>query len=137
MAKKIFVNLPVKDLEASKTFFTGLGFGLDTRFMDETAACVVLGSNMYAMILTHDKFRQFTPKPIAEESVTEVLVCVMHDSREEVDALVDKALLLGGKEVRPADDMGFMYGRSFYDLDGHIWEIGWMDMSQMMAAEAD
>ena len=137
MAKKIFINLPVQDLNAAKAFYTVLGYGLETRFTDETAACIVVSEAIYVMLLTHDKFMQFSPKPIATENVTEALLSVAEDSRDSVDALVEKALVAGGKEVGEAEDHGFMYERGFMDLDGHCWGAFWMDMSQMVAHKAD
>lgn len=136
--KRIFVNLPVADLEASKAFFAALGFGFDLRFTDETAACMAVSEEIFIMLLTHGKFTQFTPLPVADaRKASEVMVALTFDSREEVDALMDKALAAGAREVRPAEDYGFMYGRSFTDLDGHIWEPVWLSVNQMMAAEAD
>ena len=135
--KKVFINLPVKDLEAAKGFYTALGYGLDTRFMDETAACVVISEAIHVMLLTHDKFQQFTPKAIAGEDTTNVLLSFSEESREDVDALVEKALTTGGREAHEAEDLGYMYQRGFYDLDGHGWGVMWMDVSQMMAKEAD
>lgn len=128
MATKIFVNLPVKDLDRSKEFFGKLGYTFNPQFTDETAASMVISEDIYAMLLTEAKFKEFTSKPIADaKKTTEVLVALTVDSREEVNTLVDKALQAGGSEARPPMDYGFMFGRSFQDLDGHIWEIIWMD----------
>ena len=130
MATKIFVNLPVKDLEKSKDFFTKIGFTINPQFSDETAACVVISEDIYAMILTHEKFKQFTPKQIADSNQTsEVITALTFESKEKVDEVFNKALQAGGSEARPAQDHGFMYSRSFNDPDGHIWEPFWMDMS--------
>lgn len=132
MNKKIFVNLPVKDLNKSIEFFKKLGFTFNPKFTDETAACMVISDDIYAMLLTEAKFREFTPKQVADSSkITEVITCLSEESREKVNELVDKALKAGGTETRPAQDYGFMFGRSFNDLDGHIWEIMWMDESGM------
>lgn len=132
MSTQIFVNLAVKDLSKSKQFFTKLGFTFNPKFEDETGACLVIAENISAMLLTHDKFRQFTTKQIADTSnTTEVLNCLSFDNKHKVDKLVDAALAAGGHEPRPALDYGFMYGRSFEDLDGHIWEIVWMDPKGM------
>jgi hypothetical protein len=128
MTTKIFVNLPVKDLARSMAFFKKLGFTFNPQFTDETAACMVISDDIYAMLLTHPKFREFTKNPIADaHETTEVLTCLAVESKEKLQQTVDKALEAGGKEARPALDYGFMIGRSFHDLDGHIWEIIWMD----------
>ena len=136
MPKLIFINLPVTDLDRSVAFYTGLGATKNDRFTDHTAACIVFSDTIHAMLLTHDKFRQFTPKAIVDAKTSaEVLICLSADSREEVDAMVEKAWSAGGKaDPTPTQDYGFMYGRSFEDPDGHIWEIMWMDMA---AAPAD
>lgn len=132
MNKKIFVNLPVKDLNKSIGFFKKLGFTFNPKFTDETAACMIISDDIYAMLLTEAKFREFTPKQLSDASkTTEVITCLSEGSREKVSELVDKALKAGGTETRPAQDYGFMFGRSFNDLDGHIWEIMWMDESGM------
>ena len=124
MTTKIFVNLPVKDLERSVAFFEGLGFTFNPDFTDETAACMVISDTIFAMLLTQAKFREFTKKEIADATrTTEVLTCLALDSREAVDTLVDKALASGATPTREPLDHGFMYGRSFDDLDGHVWEL--------------
>jgi len=128
MTTKIFVNLPVKDLPRSITFFEKLGFRVNRQFTDDTAACMVISDDIYAMLLTHAKFKQFTRKDIVDATrATEVLTCLSRDSRRQVDEMVDAALTAGGSEAREATDFGFMYGRSFNDPDGHIWEVIWMD----------
>lgn len=130
MSKLIFVNLPVADLDAAKAFYEAIGFTNNPQFTDETAACMVLSDVIHVMLLTHDKFAQFTPKRIADSHATsEVLICVSEDSRDGVDAITDKAIAAGGKEARDRQDYGFMYSRSFEDLDGHIWEPMWMDLA--------
>ena len=130
MATKIFVNLPVKNLDKSIAFFEKLGFSFNPQFTDETAACMVISDDIYAMLLTHAKFKEFTRKKIADATkTTEVLPALSVDSREEGDRLVDKALAAGATEAREPMDHGFMFERSFNDLDGHIWEIVYMDMS--------
>ena len=132
MTTKIFVNLAVKDLDGSKAFFRQLGFTFNPQFTDETAACMVITDDIYAMLLTHRKFKEFTKKEIADaHRTTEVLTCLSFDSKDKVDELVDKAVAAGGTEAREPQDYGFMYGRSFNDLDGHIWEIIWMDPSHI------
>lgn len=127
MSHKIFVNLPVKDLEKSKAFFSKMGFTFNQQFTDDTAACMVITEDIYSMLLTHDKFRQFTDREIAGPKVLEVMTALSADNRDEVNRLVDAAVSVGGKEKRPAQDYGFMFMRSFEDLDGHVWEIFWMD----------
>lgn len=128
MATSIFINLPVKDLEKSKAFAQALGWSINTQFTDETAASVVISDTIYAMLLTHDKYRQFTDKQIADATKTsEVLICLSQDSKEAVHKLVDAAVKAGGKESRPMQDYGFMISRSFDDLDGHTWEVVFMD----------
>ncbi len=130
MATKIFVNLPVKDLDKSMVFFGKLGFTFNKQFTDETAACMVISDDIYTMLLTEKKFKEFTRKAIADATkTTEVLTCLSMDSREKVDTLVDAAVKAGATEPRPAMDLGFMFQRSFDDLDGHIWEIIHMDPS--------
>ena len=130
MATKIFVNLPVKDLEKSKEFFTTIGFSINPQFTDETAACVKITEDIYAMILTHAKFKEFTPKKIADTTQSsEVITCLSFESKDKVNEVMDKALKAGGTEARAAMDYGFMFGRSFNDPDGHIWEVFWMDMN--------
>ena len=132
MTTKIFVNLAVKDLDRSKAFFDRLGFTFNPQFTDETAACMVIADDIYAMLLTHPKFKEFTKKDIADaHKTTEVLTCLSFDSKEKVNEIVDTAVAAGGTEAREPQDYGFMYGRSFNDLDGHIWEIIWMDPSHI------
>lgn len=129
-ATKIFVNLPVKDLERSKAFFGKLGYAFNPKFTDSTAACMVIGDSIYAMLLTEAKFKEFTPKPktVADATkTTEVLIALSMESRSRVDAFMDTAIAAGATEAREPEDHGFMYGRSFNDPDGHIWEMFWMD----------
>lgn len=128
MATKIFVNLPVKDLQKSIDFFTHLGFEFNPQFTDETATCMVISDTIFAMLLTHAKFGQFTNKEIADATkTTEVLIALDAESREKVDDLVRKAVEAGGAIYAEAQDHGWMYQHSFADLDGHQWEILYMD----------
>jgi predicted lactoylglutathione lyase len=130
MARKIFVNLPVKDLKQSMTFFGKLGFTFNKQFTDETGACMVVSDDIYAMLLTQNKFKAFTPKQICDAtSSTEVLVCLSAGSREEVNDIVRKAVAAGGTTYNDPQDYGFMYGHGFQDLDGHIWELAFMEPS--------
>ena len=132
MARMIFVNLPVKNLDSSMAFFRKLGFTFNPHFTDETAACMVISDTIFAMLLTESKFKEFTKKPVADASkTTEVLTALSADSKDEVNKLVDAALKAGATEARDPMDYGFMFGRSFNDLDGHIWEVIWMDPSQI------
>ena len=128
MATKIFVNLPVKDLNKSMNFFKSLGFSFNPQFTDETAACMVIAEDIYAMLLTHAKFREFTTREIADAGeTTEVLTCLSFDSKEKVDEVADNAVKAGATEAGDVRDYGFMYSRSFHDPDGHIWEMVLMD----------
>lgn len=128
MATKIFVNLPVKDLNRSVEFFTKLGYTFNKQFTDETATCMVISEDIFAMLLTEPKFKQFTSKEIADSTKSiEVITALSAESKDEVNSLADKALAAGATEARPPEDHGFMVLRSFYDLDGHMWEIIWMD----------
>jgi predicted lactoylglutathione lyase len=132
MATKIFVNLPVKDLQRSVRFFKAMGFGFDPQLSDETAACMMISDDIFAMLLTEAKFREIARRPVADTSkMTEVLTCLSVESRTRVNQLVDRALTQGGREMREAEDHGYMFGRSFSDLDGHIWEIIYMDQKAM------
>ena len=137
MARMIFVNLPVADLAAARAFYEAIGATNDPRFTDETAACMVFSESIHVMLLTHEKFSQFTPKRIADAHATsEVLIAISADSRAAVDEITEKALAAGGREPREKQDYGFMYARSFEDLDGHIFEPAWMDMDAFLAASA-
>ena len=128
MHKQIFVNLPVGNLPRSRAFFESLGLHFEPKFSNDQGACLVVGDNIFAMLLTNDFFKTFTAKPIADATrSTEVLVCLSCESRAEVDALVQKALGAGGTAPRPPQDHGFMYAHGFEDLDGHIWELVAMD----------
>jgi hypothetical protein len=132
MAIQIFVNLPVKNLNNSVEFFTKLGFTFDPKFTDESATCMIVDENIFVMLLKEEMFKTFTPKPISDATKsTEVLVCLSLDAREKVDDMVRKAVAAGGSTYNEPQDHGFMYGHGFQDLDGHIWEIIYMDMSAM------
>ena len=141
MAKMIFVNLPVSDLARSTAFYQAIGAVKNEQFCDDTASCMVFSETIFAMLLTHEKFMQFSPKKIADtKTCCEVLICVSADSRAEVDDLVGKAKAAGGGvDPCPKQDYGFMYGRSFEDPDGHMWGVSWMDAeaaAKAMAAPA-
>jgi predicted lactoylglutathione lyase len=127
---KMFVNLPVKDLPRAKEFFAKLGFKFNAQFTDDTAACMVVSEHGYVMLLTHPKFKQFAPNAIADAAKsTEVLVALSCENRGQVDDLVSKAVAAGGKTYSKPQDYGFMYGHGFQDLDGHVWEVFYMDAS--------
>jgi uncharacterized protein len=136
MPKMIFINLPVADLERATAFYEAVGARKDERFSDHTAACMAFSDVIHVMLLTHDKFRQFTPRPIADaRAATETLFCLSAESREHVDAIVEAAVPAGGAaDPGPKQDYGFMYGRSLEDPDGHIWEVMWMDVAAAQAA---
>ena len=132
MSTKIFVNLPVKDLNRSMDFFKSLGFTFNPQFTDERAACLVISEDIYFMLLTEKIFKTFMTKEIADTSKTiEVINALFFDSRETVDELADKALKAGARKYREPDITDFMYSRSFSDLDGHLWEVGYMDPSHV------
>lgn len=134
MSRKIFVNLPVANLKASMSFYTALGFTNNPQFTDDTAACMVLSESINAMLLTHDKWRTFTSRPIPSASSSEVMLAISCSSREEVDAMNKAASENGGTaDINPAQDLGFMYNRNLADPDGHVWEAMWMDMSAMQS----
>lgn len=128
MATKIFVNLPVKNLDRTVSFFTKLGYTFNKQFTDENATCMVIAEDIYAMLLVEKFFQTFTDKKLADaKTTTEAIVALSCDSRAEVDRLCDAALAAGGTRHKDPQDHGFMYQRSFQDPDGHIWEHFWMD----------
>ncbi|WP_205695455.1 VOC family protein [Conexibacter sp. SYSU D00693] len=122
----VFVNLPVTDVRASQAFFGRLGFTFNEQFTDESCACMVVSEQAYVMLIAEPRFKDFTAKPIADAQTTEAIVCVSAEDREDVDRLADTALEAGGTPANDPMDHGFMYGRSFHDLDGHLWEVMWM-----------
>lgn len=128
MPRMIFVNLPVADLDRSKAFYEKLGFTNEPNFTDETGACMVLSDTIFVMLLTHDKWKSFTTRPIPSKDSSEVMLAVTCDSRDEVNRLAESAGTAGGTaDVNPAQDHGFMFSRMYADLDGHVWEAFWMD----------
>ena len=128
MSRKLFVNLPVKELDRSVRFFTALGFSFNDHFTDETATCMIVSESSFVMLLTEEKFRQFTPRQLCDtKQATEVLLCLSAESRAEVDQLVAKAVAAGGSLYKEPIDFGFMYGHSFQDPDGHQWEVMFME----------
>lgn len=130
MATKIFVNLPVKDLNRSVEFFTKLGYKFNPQFTDEKATCMIIGEDIFVMLLVEEFFKSFIKKEIADTAKsTESIICLSADSREKVDEMVNKAVAAGGSIYKEPQDHGFMYGHAYQDLDGHLWEIMWMDPS--------
>jgi predicted lactoylglutathione lyase len=128
MSRLLFLNLPVADLTASRAFFAKLGFEFNAKFCDTGAACMVVSERAFVMLLQRDRFAEFVTKPLANSGETTALtVCVSAESRDEVDSLADTAGNAGAGDAKGPQDYGFMYQRSFYDLDGHLWEIAWMD----------
>ncbi|MES2073841.1 MAG: VOC family protein [Pseudomonadota bacterium] len=128
MSTQIFVNLPVKDLNKSVEFFTHLGYKFNPQFTDENATCMIVSESIYVMLLVEKFFKTFTKKDICDSSKsTEVLVCLSCDSRAQVDEMVAKAAAAGGTVPGEPKDYGFMYGHGYEDLDGHIWELMYMD----------
>jgi uncharacterized protein len=132
MPTKIFVSLPVKDLAKSKAFFGKLGYTFNPQFTDDTTACLVISDDIYAMLITEGSFARFTKKKIADaREVTEAIIALSAESREKVDAFTRTAVAAGGKVHRDPEEHGWMYGQSIEDLDGHIWEMFWMDPSKI------
>jgi len=132
MSHKLFVNIPVSNLDASVEFFTGLGFSFNPQFTDENATCMLVGEDAFFMLLVKDYFQSFTAKPVGDpKAADQAIYAISVDSREDVDSFVDKALSSGASVAGETMDQGFMYQRSFFDLDGHHWEVFFMDMSQM------
>jgi len=124
IASQIFINLPVTDLKRSIAFFTALGFTFNPQWTDDTATCMIVGDNIFAMLMISERFQTFTPKPVLDaRQATEVLLCLSLESRDAVDSMVANALASGGSTYKEAEDQGFMYGHAFQDLDGHIWEL--------------
>ena len=128
MPRMIFINFPVNDLAASMAFYTAIGFENNPQFTDETAACMVWSEAIHVMLLTHDKWRTFTSRPIPPSTSGEVMIALTFDSREAVDAITVTAAANGGTaDINPVQDHGFMYSRTLADPDGHVWEPFWMD----------
>jgi hypothetical protein len=137
-SRLIFVNLPVADLAASKAFFGALGFSFDEKFTDDSCACMVVSEQAYVMLLDRARFADFTGKPVADaRTSTEAILCLSAASREEVDSLADTALGAGASPANDPMDHGFMYGRSFNDPDGHLWEVMWMSQEAVEAGPQD
>ncbi|MBL8853722.1 MAG: glyoxalase/bleomycin resistance/extradiol dioxygenase family protein [Planctomycetaceae bacterium] len=135
MTKMIFVNLPVKELQASVKFYEALGMKNNPQFSDDSAACMVWSDTIYIMLLTHDRWRTFTTRPIPSADSSEVMLALSCDDREMVDRLNELSEQHGGTaDINPKQDLGFMYNRNVADLDGHVWEMFWMDPSAMQTS---
>ena len=127
MLNSIFVNLPVVSLKKSVAFFTELGFTFNAQFTDETSTCMIVNDKVYVMLVEHAKFSAFIDKPIAPSTSTEAIFSFSCDSKEDVIAMASKAHALGARKVNEAEDMGFMFSWGFEDLDGHLWDLFWMN----------
>ncbi len=127
MITAMFVNLPVANLKNSVEFFTALGFTFNEQFTDETSTCMIIGENMYSMLLEHAKFESFIDKKIASRDTAEAILSLSCGSKEEVREIAEKAFAAGGRKVNDAEDIGFMYSWAFEDLDGHLWDLFWMN----------
>lgn len=137
-SRLIFVNLPVSDVSASKRFFATLGFGFDARFTDDSCVCMVVSEQAYVMLIDQARFSDFTSKPIADaRAATGSIICVSAPDRGDVDAFADAALEAGATAAGEPMDHGFMYGRSFHDLDGHLWEVMWMSPEAIAQGPAE
>lgn len=138
MASDIYVNLPVKNLDRSVRFFTGLGFGFDPQYTNENATCMVVGEHIYVMLLVEPFFKTFTPNPVCDATrSTEVVICLSSDNREAVDKMVRQAVAGGAKTPRPPQDHGLMYLHGFQDLDGHLWEVMYMEPAVISIGPTD
>jgi predicted lactoylglutathione lyase len=127
MATNIFINLPVRDLQKSIQFFSHLGYSFNQHYTDESATCMIVAENIFVMLLTESRFKEFTPKQVSDaHTSTEVLLCLQVESREAVTTMVNKAIEAGGSAYKAPQDHGFMYGHGYQDLDGHLWEIVYM-----------
>jgi predicted lactoylglutathione lyase len=130
---RLFINLKVQDVNRSRKFFTELGFTIEEMFSGDLAICVNITDDIKAMLLVEEHFKNFTSKKLVDaKKETEVLIAFGLNTKQEVIDLYEKAISLGATEASPVQDHGFMYGRSFHDLDGHIWELGWMDMEAFL-----
>ncbi|MGH6718186.1 MAG: VOC family protein [Alphaproteobacteria bacterium] len=134
MPRMIFVNLPVADLPRAKAFYTALGFANEPKFSDETAACMVISDTIFVMLLTHAKWASFTTRPIPDAGSSEAMLALSCDDRDAVNTIADTADANGGTaDINPSQDHGFMFSRTFADLDGHVWEPFWMDSAMAEA----
>jgi uncharacterized protein len=132
MAKSLFVNLAIANLKKSVEFFTELGFTFNPQFTDEQSTCMIIGDNIFVMLLEHAKFESFIEKKIAPRDTTEAILALSVDSAEEVTTLTEKALAMGARKLNEPEDMGFMFSWGFEDLDGHLWDVFWMNPDHVM-----
>jgi len=138
MSRMIFVNLPVTDVKRSTAFYQAVGATKNPQFSDESTSCMVISDTIFVMVMSHEKFNSFTPKAIPDaHNTAQVLLCLSADSRQAVDEMVGKAARDGKLDPTPLQDYGFMYGRSFEDPDGHIWEVMWMDPAAIAGGAQD
>lgn len=137
MATKIFVNLPVKDLNKSVEFFTKVGYSFNPQFTDENATCMIISEDIFVMLLVEEFFKSFTRKELVDATKSaEAIICLSVDSRDAVDELVSKAVSAGATTPNEPQDQGFMYGHGFQDLDGHLWELMYMDLNAIPQDQA-
>ena len=132
MVNSLFVNLPIANLKKSVEFFTELGFTFNPQFTDETSTCMIVSDNIFVMLLEHAKFESFIEKKIASRDTTEAILALSCDSAEEVKTLTEKALAMGARKLNEPEDMGFMFSWGFEDLDGHLWDVFWMNPDHVM-----
>ena len=133
MLNTIFVNLPIENLKRSVDFFTALGFKFNAQFTDESSTCMLVGDNIFVMLLEHAKFSSFISKDIAPKTTTEAILAFGCDSPEQVRSLTSKAIELGARQINPPEDLGFMFSWGFEDLDGHLWDLFWMNPQHVQA----
>ena len=131
MINSIFVNLPIENLKRSVDFFTGLGFTFNSQFTSDESTCMIVNENIYVMLVEKEKFKSFIDKKIADRDSTEAILSFAFESREEVDRFANKAFELGARQINDPEDLGFMYSWAFEDLDGHLWDLFWMDPSHI------
>lgn len=131
MINSIFVNLPIENLKRSVDFFTGLGFTFNSQFTSDESTCMIVNENIYVMLVEKEKFKSFIDKKIADRDSTEAILSFACESREEVDRFANKAFELGARQINDPEDLGFMYSWAFEDLDGHLWDLFWMDPSHI------
>ena len=132
MVNSLFVNLPIANLKKSVEFFTELGFTFNPQFTDETSTCMIVSDNIFVMLLEHAKFEGFIDKKIAPRDTAEAILALSCDSQEEVRTLTEKAFAMGARRLNDPEDMGFMFSWGFEDLDGHLWDVFWMNPDHVM-----
>ena len=132
MVNSLFINLPIENLKKSVDFFSQLGFTFNPQFTDEQSTCMIISDNIFVMLLEKAKFQSFIEKPIASRDTTEAILALSCDSADEVRTLTQKALELGARKLNEPEDMGFMFSWGFEDLDGHLWDVFWMNPDHIM-----